>query len=272
MIVAPTIQKEEVSTEDARETISASRLSTFHSCRLKYFFRYVLQIIKPTTAPLFVGKAVHSALQAWSLARWKGQPHAAQDLKAQIMEDWTLSQALDPVEWEEGKEEGHQQKAWSLVETYLRDTPIPAEEKPQAVEVRVEADLEHLGLPTLVGVLDLVRPGGKIVDFKTTASTPQAAQAIHKHETQLTIYGLLYRAATGQKESSIELHHLVKTKEPKLVVTTMAPVTTQQESKLYRSIESFLDGVERQDYVPSPGLQCSTCEFFGECGAWKGAM
>jgi hypothetical protein len=46
---------------------------------------------------------------------------------------------------------------------YLRETPIAPNEKPEAVEARVEADLT--GLPRLVGVIDLVRPGGRIVGF-----------------------------------------------------------------------------------------------------------
>ena len=43
--------------------VSASRLNCFHSCRLKFYFRYVLELAKPGSAALFVGKAVHAALQ-----------------------------------------------------------------------------------------------------------------------------------------------------------------------------------------------------------------
>ncbi|NBZ96993.1 MAG: PD-(D/E)XK nuclease family protein, partial [Proteobacteria bacterium] len=103
------------------------------------------------------------------------------------------------------------------------------------------------------------------VDFKTAAVTPNETQVLHRNETQLTAYGLLYREATGNKESGFELQHLVKTKVPKLVVTKHSPITDKQKSRLFRSIESFVDGVQREDWVPSPGLQCAGCEFFGEC-------
>lgn len=248
--------------------VSASRLNCFHSCRLKFFFRYVLELVKPTTAALFVGKAVHAALQQWSAARWKGQPHDAVALKPNFLLNWITSQEEDPVRWD-NDEDAQQDKAWGLVDMYLRETPVPAEEKPEAVEVRVEADLAKHGLPTLVGIIDLVRPVGRIVDFKTSAATPQAEQVRHGNETQLTAYGLLYREATGQRETGFELHHLVKTKTPKLVVTEAPATTERQLTKLFRQIESFVDGVEREDYVPSPGLQCSFCEFFNECRAWS---
>ena len=245
--------------------VSASRLNCFHSCRLKFFFRYVQELVRPATAALFVGKAVHAALQAWSTARWRGQEHDAPALREGFLMNWITGQEDAPVSWDAGEEDEQQEKAWGLVEMYLRDTPIPADEKPEAVEVRVEADLAKHGLPSLVGIIDLVRPGGRIVDFKTSAATPQAEQVIHRNETQLTAYGLLYQEATGRPESGFELHHLVKTKTPKLVVNEAPATTESQRTKLFRLIESYVDGVEREDYVPSPGLQCASCEFFNEC-------
>ncbi len=250
--------------------VSASRLNCFHSCRLKFYFRYVVELVKPTSAALFVGKAVHEVFRRWSLARWKGQAHDAESLRPAFLEEWENAQIEEPVKWEDGEEEEERAKAWGLVEMYLAETPIPSEEKPEAVEVRVEADLGYRGLPILVGIIDLVRPGGIILDFKTSAATPQANQVLHRNETQLTAYGLLYREATGQEEGGLELHHLVKTKQPKLVVSRFGPVTQEQESKLMRSMDSYVDGVQREDYVPSPGLQCSACQFLNECQQWKG--
>ena len=84
-------------------------------------------------------------------------------------------------------------------------------------------------------------------------------------ETSEFAYGLLYRGSTGEVETGFELHHLVKTKAPKLVVTRHPSITNKQQKKLFRSIESFVDGVQREDWVASPGLQCASCEFFSEC-------
>ena len=250
--------------------VSASRLNTFHTCRLKFYFAYVMELVKPATAALFVGKAVHAALQQWSTARWRGQAHDAPALREGFLMNWMTGQEEEPVSWEAGEEDEQQEKAWGLVDMYLRDTPIPAEEKPEAVEVRVEADLARHGLPTLVGIIDLVRPGGRIVDFKTSAATPNAEQVVHRNETQLTAYGILYQEATGKQESGFELHHLVKTKVPKLVVNEAPASTDGQRTRFFRLIESFVDGVQREDFVPSPGLQCASCQFFNECSSWNG--
>ncbi len=255
--------------DELTATVSASRLNTFLSCRLKFYFRYVLRLVKPSNPGMFVGRAVHFALQRWSLGRWRGQQPDKEALKEDFLAEWAASQTDHPVSWD-ADEEAEQKKAWNLVEMYLQETPIPTAEKPEAVEVRVEADLAKHGLPSLVGVIDLVRPGGCIVDFKTTASSPQVEQAIHRNESQLTAYGILYEEATGKKESGFQLHHLVKTKAPKLVVVETPPTSEHQKTKLFRAMESYVDGVERGDFVPSPGLQCAACEFFNECRAFQG--
>ena len=273
MIALAPSPKQPVPADDhLTSVVSASRLNCFFGCRLRFYFRYVMELVKPATAALFVGKAVHAALQQWSTARWRGQAHDAESLKAGFMMNWITGQEDAPVSWDAGEEDEQQEKAWGLVDMYLRDTPIPANEKPEAVEVRVEADLAKHGLPTLVGIIDLVRPGGRIVDFKTSAATPNAEQVIHRNETQLTAYGILYQEATGKQESGFELHHLVKTKVPKLVVNEAPATTENQRTKFFRLIESFVDGVQREDYVPSPGIGCMSCEYFNECSAWNGRL
>jgi RecB family exonuclease len=248
-----------------REPVSASRVNLFHSCRLKFYFRYVLKLKKPTSAALYVGKTVHAMLQEWSKQRWMGKPAKSENLRAHFDDYWELSLRDDPVFFEEGEREAEKLKAWQLVEMYLKETPIPLDEKPMGVEVSVETDLSEHGLPNLRGVIDLVRSNGEIVDFKTSATTPNEDQVLHRNELQLTAYGLLYRESTGEREKGFELHHLVKTKTPKLVVTRHAPITQNQQDKLFRSIESFVAGVQREDWVASPGLQCASCEFFTEC-------
>jgi CRISPR/Cas system-associated exonuclease Cas4 (RecB family) len=247
------------------EPVSASRINLFHSCRLKFYFRYVLKITKPSSPALHVGKTVHAMLQEWSKRRWMGKPADKEDLIIHFNEHWQLSLKDEPVAFGEGEEEAERNKAWALVEMYLRETPIPVDEKPMGVEVSVDADLSEHGLPHIRGIIDLVTASGLIVDFKSSATTPNEELVMHRNELQLTAYGLLYRESTGEVEAGFELHHLVKTKVPKLVVTRHPSISEKQKYKLFQSIESFVDGVQREDWVASPGLQCAACEFFNEC-------
>jgi len=68
MIALAEAQKESVG-DILEEPVSASRINLFHSCRLKFYYRYVLKLIKPVNSALHVGKAVHYGLQEWSNRR-----------------------------------------------------------------------------------------------------------------------------------------------------------------------------------------------------------
>ncbi len=250
-----------------QRTVSASRLNCFTQCRLKFYFRYVEEIQKLKTPALHVGSVVHIALKVWNKARWRKEPLTLIQLHQEFAEAW-VDQEDDPVEWENDETE-HMATAWRLLETYIREGPIAVNESPEAVEVPVEADLAKHGLSKLVGVLDLVQ-AGVIVDYKTTSSTPNPETVAHIHEVQTTCYSLLYREATGRTEKGIELHSLVKLKTPKVVVVKLPPSTEQQQTRLFRVIESYIHGIDMRDWVPSPGIGCLSCEFFNECRNWCG--
>ena len=255
--------------EELLRTISASRLGTWLGCRLKFFFRYVLGLQKPATPARHIGSVVHAVLQQWNLARWRRAPLAGEMVEAVFEQSWTATNEGEEIQWaDDDPEETAKTGALGLVQMYLRDTPIPVDERPEAVEVMIEKDLGSHGLPKLVGVLDLVRAGGRIVDFKTTGKTPNAELALHTNDVQLTAYAMLYREATDRRETALELHHLVKTKTPKLVVTEAPPATETQTTRFMRLVESYVRGVQSEDYAPAPGFACAGCEFFNECRAW----
>ncbi len=249
-----------------QEKVSASRLSLFLQCRLKFYFRYVLRLTKPKTPSLHVGNSVHSVLKKWNKARWLQTPLSLKQAHDAYVEAWADTSEGRPF-WEPGEEDTEKTTGWRLVDTYLRESHVPAELKPDAVEVPVEADLAHHGLPRLIGILDLVQRR-QIIDYKTSATTPNPDKVAHTTEIQTSSYAILYRHNTGHQEAGIQFHHLVKLKNPKVVITTMPPMSHKQERRLYRQMESYLQGLQHQDFIPSPGMHCASCEFFNECRKW----
>jgi putative RecB family exonuclease len=250
--------------EELQQTVSGSRLGLWLSCRLKFFFRYVLKIKKAPTPSMHAGSSVHAVLQAWNMSRWRREPFATERFKSLFNVRWLALQADSKINWD-GEEDAERSSSWRALENYFIETPIKADETPEAVEVAASADLSKHGLPTLVGIIDLVRAGGRIVDFKLVGKTPDVEMVVHTHGPQLTAYSILYRDATGREEGGLELHHLVRTKQPKLIVTSLPPATEKQHTRLFRSMESYQQGVARQDFVPSPGFACMGCEYFNEC-------
>ncbi len=251
------------------EYISASRVNCWQSCRRKFYFRYVEKLPSVPSPALHIGKTVHSALQEWNTLRWNKQPIDEEKIQKSFMHAWMHPD--DDIQWKtpEDEQKAYQQ-SWGLVQAYLAQTPIPIDEPLLGVEVRAEAKLP--GLPPLLGFIDLVRQtssGGKVVDFKTAAKSPTARTCAFTHSTQLGIYSLLYRENTGEKEAGLELHHLVKTKVPKVVITEIEPASDHQVEQLLTLLHTYVDAVRNEDFTPSPSFMCGSCEFFNECQSFK---
>ena len=85
------------STEDQiidklQRRVSSSKLTLFQSCRLKFFFRYVLGLRKSKTAALHVRVAVHAVLSGWNRARWRQQSLGLADLYTSYQAVWQSEQ------------------------------------------------------------------------------------------------------------------------------------------------------------------------------------
>ena len=177
-------------------------------------------------------------------------------------EAWIIGQADEPVAWDNPAEEDQQkQVGWRLLETFFRETSLRSTDKPEAVEVAVEADLSAHGLPRLVGVLDLVQDG-RIIDFKTVGQTPTPEKSALLHATQVSrVLAVVPGEHRPERKPPSSCITWSSSSSPGSSSSPCRPAATGPVNRLYRVIESYVRGLERQDFVPSPGLQCATCEF-----------
>lgn len=256
---------DESSEPDLLRYLSASRLKCWQTCRRQFYYRYVERITVPTAPALFIGRQIHEVLRLWNWGKWKNEPLSPEQLRAALEERWELDAAKEFIPWKTPDDEAiARDQAWAMLETYFTDCPVAPDERPEGVEVEVEFSLGD-GLPPLYGIIDLVRPGGRIVDYKSAARSPGEDLAAHQHATQLACYALLYRSATGEMETGFELHHLIKTKVPKVVISTYAPMSAAMESELFFLVDDYLEGIAREAWVPSPGQHCAWCDHLALC-------
>jgi putative RecB family exonuclease len=163
--------------------ISASAVKSYLACSLRFYFERVLEIRKPTTAALHLGKAVHAALQAFHLARWRGTDDSPGVIAAAFEEAFVwLDREEGPVRWREGEMETSRLAGLRVVAAYL-DSPEVLQGKPRAVEVPLTESIAGLPVP-LTGVIDLVTAVFAPVDFKSAAARPDKRHAIFDHELQ----------------------------------------------------------------------------------------
>ena len=249
------------------EYISASAVKSYLACSLRFFFERVLEIKKPTTPALHLGKTVHAALQAFHLARWRGTDDSPTVIAAAFEDSFVrIEQEEGPVRWREGEREQSRLAGLRVVAAYL-DSAEALKGKPRAVEVPITEAIAGLPVP-LTGVIDLVTDSYAPVDFKSAAAKPDKQHAIFDHELQLVAYQLLLEAATGERPPSLDLVYLVKTKVPQVIRVSSPPADRRRKDRVIRMIDTAVSGMVEGRFHPQPGMTCLSCQYRNECKAW----
>jgi putative RecB family exonuclease len=252
--------------------ISPTAAKAYLGCSLKFYFERVARIQKKTPPALHLGKAVHAALQAFHLARWRGGDDSP-DATAAAYEDSFVKLERDegPVNFDdEAEREKCRLDGLRVVAAYL-DSPEAMQEKPRAVEVLLKESIPGLSVP-LTGAMDLIEGNFTPVDFKSAAAKPDVSHAAFDHEIQLVSYQLLLEAATGEIPPSLDLVFLVKTKTPQIIRVKSPPADAHRKARVTTLLETAVEGIAMGRYHPQPGMQCSWCQFKNECMAWLPGM
>ena len=250
------------------EHISPSAAKCYLGCPLKFYFERVACIRKKTPVALHLGKAVHAALQAFHIARWRGADDSPETIATAYEKSFTdLERDEGPVNFDDEKErEKARLDGLRVVAAYL-DSPEAMKEKPRAVEVLLKETIPGLSVP-LTGAMDLVEGNFTPVDFKSAAAKPDKDNAAFDHEIQLVSYQLLMEIATDQTPPSLDLVFLVKTKTPQVIRVSSRPADAHRKRRVIALLETAVQGIASQRYHPQPGMQCSWCQYKNECMAW----
>lgn len=248
--------------------ISPTAAKAYLTCSLMFYFERVACIRRRTPVSLHLGKAVHAALQAFHLARWRGGDDSPETIAAAFEKSFLdLERDEGPVNFkDDAQRETTRLDGLRVIAAYL-DSPEAMKEKPRAVEVLLKETIPGLSVP-LTGALDLVESDFTPVDFKSSASKPNKAHAAFDHEIQLVSYQLLLEASIGETPPSLDLVFLVKTKKPQTIRVKGKPADAQRKRRVIAILETAVEGIASNRFHPKPGMHCSRCQFRNECMAW----
>ncbi len=169
---------------DPLEYISPSRLKSFLTCRLKFYFEKVLALPRPQSPNLHLGRAVHAGLQHYNKAKWRGGDATEPAVLAAY--GHAFDHPEETVLWDGLDEEATARvKGEAVLTAFLIHQQQVIEPQPMGVEVKVTAEIPGVALPVL-GIIDLVKADGTTTDYKTVGSTPDLALEAWQHELQLT--------------------------------------------------------------------------------------
>ena len=248
--------------------ISPTAAKSYLGCSLRFYFERILCLPSKTSVSLHLGKAVHAALQAFHLARWRGQDDSVEAVAAAFEESFdTLEKEDGPVDYKDEKaRDKARQDGLRVISAYL-DSPEALKERPKAVEVMLSEKIEGLSAP-LTGVVDLVRQDLTPVDFKSAASRTDPQQALFDHELQLVSYQLMLEEVTGETPPALDLVFLIKTKTPQVVRVSSPPADRYRKQRVVRMLETAVEGIAAERFHPQPGMHCSWCQFRKKCTGW----
>ena len=252
--------------------ISASAAKNYLDCSLRFWFEKVACIRKPVSPALHLGKAVHAALQAFHIARWRGTDDSPEAVAAAFETAFhRLERDEGPVNFDdEADREKNRLDGLRLIAAYLDSPEIPTG-KPRAVEVMLTEPIPGLSVP-LTGAMDLVTGDSRPVDFKSASAKPDTHGAAFDHEIQLVAYQLLLETVTGISPPSLDLVYLVKTKTPQVIRVSTPPADPVRKLRVIALLETAVCGIAEGRFHPQPSLHCSWCRFKNECMRWSPAM
>ena len=247
--------------------ISASKITAYMDCPLKYKFRYVDKIeAEETPAGLAMGSAFHRTLKHYYNNLVKGQRLNMEEIERTFREDWEIQQTI-PIRWNGDGPDALEQQGIDLIRTYLEgvgEVPVP-----QAVETSFRVPLVNLKTGEtakdieLVGIIDRVDNGP--VEMKTSARSWNQLQA--DQSLQMSMYAYHQALQTKQERIQGRFEVVVKNKAPKLqIIDTERSV--HDFDRLFRIVKEIVTCIDAEVYYPNPGMFCGGCEFADYCLLW----
>ncbi|MEE9465797.1 MAG: ATP-dependent DNA helicase [Candidatus Neomarinimicrobiota bacterium] len=238
--------------------LSASRITTYESCSLRYRFQYIDEIPqKDIDSPaMTVGRIVHAVLEEYH------RPDQAEGARA-ILD--ILDRRWDPAAFSFQQEAAqYRREAEEMLKVYAARSAVA---KPQVlvVEHRFEFQLDSVQIRGVIDRIDL-EPGGGIglVDYKTGRSflTPKKA----RQELQLGLYAIYVEQAEEIELSGQQLgelpqnitYYYLRSEEPEVTVQFAAGDLDDHRNR----VKATAEGIRAGEFEPTTDdWTCDHCDY-----------
>lgn len=227
--------------------ISKSSLLGKGDCAYSWYCSHILNLPGKSSIGLIFGGSFHKAMEDFYKAKMKSKILELDE--CQSLYEKAFNERVEKdlrsklLEFEKGDDVEAIEKGKLLVAKYL---PFTADYDPVAVEKQFELSVPGVDW-TIFGYIDLIAKrisanGRVVVDLKTGSSSPYKIDDKKADETEekrinwlneilwspeVACYVLAHRVVFGVTEDAFEYHHMIKTKEPKILVTPVKVGDTQ---------------------------------------------
>ena len=256
-----------------RRYLSHSAVSTYQSCPLKYYFRYVAGIPEETvSAALVFGGAIHLAAETHYRSILQGESvPSSDDLFGCYQSAWS---DFDGREIQYARNSGREQLdnlARRMLEAFVSSDVAQPKGRIIGIEEELTGSLLP-GVPDVLARIDLLvetEDAVVLTDVKTARSRWSSDQ-VKASASQLLLYQELVRPLANGKPLRLEFAVLTKTKSPD-VVRYVVPSDSHRIERTKQVVQRVWHGIQSEFFYPAPSpLQCPSCPYQAECEAWNG--
>ncbi len=233
--------------------LSASRISVFDQCPLKYKFTYVDKIPQsPNKGGSQLGILMHKVLELYHLGDYSTLP----DLNMLLDIEWkNLSYEFSKQNYQEKKD------AESMLENYwnfIQENPANI----LSVEYNISFETNHAIINGKCDRIDFNDNNFSIYDYKTSKTFKTSASL--KKDIQLGIYAyFLYKIGIERRGSNIKSNpHKVSMIYLRREIPEVSTSFTEQElDNIKEKLDETAKNIKQNEFSPCVGMHCEWCDY-----------
>ncbi|MGA7924332.1 MAG: PD-(D/E)XK nuclease family protein [Thermoplasmata archaeon] len=264
-------------------TLSYSSIRTYLECPQRWKYLYIDRLSEAPRGYFSFGRSVHSALEellrplvipsARRISEGEAQrtldeyrAPGAPAVPGPLMSPEELRRTLDRTWVSDGynsaEEEARYRRLGEEILLGYRESLVKAPPSPVAIEQHLETRWDGIPVHGYLDRIDRRATGGlEIVDYKTSRGlTKEDATS----SDQLSLYQVLVEGNYPDRVEGLTLYHLRSLKPLR-----SPPRPKDRLEELYDRVGYVSDGVRSASYEPTPGAQCTRCEFRNICPEFK---
>jgi len=274
MIVAAGLHPNEIAKQlTGRAYTSWSAITTYTSCPLRYFFRYLENVPeKCVSASLVFGGAIHAAVECHLRERLAGNSVPSLDaLMAAFNDNWQEHEGQQ-VQFGKGESRDTLDDLARRMLTAFQASELAT---PPGTIIGIEEELTGElvpSVPDLLARVDLLVDDGDaliLTDLKTARSRWSDNQ-VQDSAGQLLLYHELAKPIADGRPIRLEFAVVTKTKAPE-VIRHEVRANPQQIDRVKKIVEQVWAAIKASIFYPSPSpMQCPTCAYRQACRNWSG--
>lgn len=239
--------------------LSPSQANLYVQCPRQYVLERRLHAVESDSPYLSFGSIVHEVLElAEKEAMDNDRNHAdIETARRHLADVWEREASFGTPEMNGA----WLRRADQLLESAYADWP-GGENRPAALELELSANVGGVDWIGRADRIDRVDGGLKIIDYKTSKSTPPKKDAANS--LQLGFYVL----AAAQHPTLSELGPPVGAELWYPLANRVLPFDMGNLDAVEDSLKSVAEGIRSEDWSPRVGPHCDRCSFRLVCPAW----